>query len=213
MKLCRRKSEKRADRVIHPYMVRRKIGGTGGQSRPPLHGAAENRRNGRTGASAPTWCGGKSEERADRVVRPYKVRRKIGGTGRQGRPPLRVRRKIGEAGGQGAVRGSLRKIHEYSLVYTAKVWYSETQQWRSILVGPTGIGEGPKNPLKGISMKPVVSASYAQSGVDAGGRHFLPAADGPVPMAWEARTRPLWRPDIVQRRTPFVVSDLCTVPD
>ena len=202
MKLCRRKSEKRADRVIHPYMVRRKIGGTGGQGRPPLHGAAENRRNGRTGASAPTRYGGKSEERADRVVRPYKVQKKIAEAGGRSRPPLR-----------GAVRGSLRKIHEYSLVYTAKVWYSETQQWRSILVGPTGIGEGPKNPLKGISMKPVVSASYAQSGVDAGGRHFLPAADGPVPMAWEARTRPLWRPDIVQRRTPFVVSDLCTVPD
>ena len=107
-------------------------------------------------------CRRKSEKRADRVVRPYKVRRKIGGTGGRGRPPLR-----------GAVRGSLRKIHEYSLVYTAKVWYSETQQWRSILVGPTGIGEGPKNPLKGISMKPVVSASYAQSGVDAGGRHFF----------------------------------------
>ena len=236
MKLCRRKSEKRADRVIHPYMVRRKIGGTGGQGRPPLHGAAENRRNGRTELSAPTryggkseeradrgvrpygcggksekradrgvrpyGCSGKSEERADRVVRPYKVQKKIAEAGGRGRPPLR-----------GAVRGSLRKIHEYSLVYTAKVWYSETQQWRSILVGPTGIGEGPKNPLKGISMKPVVSASYAQSGVDAGGRHFLPAADGPVPMAWEARTRPLWRPDIVQRRTPFVVSDLCTVPD
>ena len=79
---------------------------------------------------------------------------------------------------------SLRKIHEYSLmytqanihefllVYTAKVWYSDMKQWHSILVGPAGIGEGPKNPLKGISMKPVVSASYAQSGVDAGGRHF-----------------------------------------
>ena len=78
---------------------------------------------------------------------------------------------------------------------------------------PAGFEEGPKNPLKGTSVKPLVSASYAQSGVDAGGRHFLPAADGPVPMAWEARTRPLWRPDIVQRRTPFVVSDLCTVPD
>ena len=36
MKLCRRKSEKRADRVVRPYMVRRKIGGTGGQGRPPL---------------------------------------------------------------------------------------------------------------------------------------------------------------------------------
>ena len=54
MKLCRRKSEKRADRVVRPYMVRRKIGGTGGQGRPPLQGTAENRRNGRTGASAPT---------------------------------------------------------------------------------------------------------------------------------------------------------------
>ena len=196
MKLCRRKSEKRADRAVRPYMVRRKIGGTGGQSRPPLQGtaknrrngrtgasaptgaaenrrngrtgasaptgAAENRRNGRTGASVPTRYGGKSEERADRVVRPYKVQKKIAEAGGRGRPPLR-----------GAVRGSLRKIHEYSLVYTAKVWYSEMQQWRSILVGPTGIGEGPKNPLKGISMKPVVSASYAQSGVDAGGRHFF----------------------------------------
>ena len=137
-----------------------------------------------------------------RASAPTRCRRRSREAGGRGRPPLR-----------GAVRGSLRKIHEYSLVYTAKVWYSETQQWRSILVGPAGIGEGPKNPLKGISMKPVVSASYAQSGVDAGGRHFLPAADGPVPMAWEARTRPLWRPDIVQRRTPFAVSDLCTVPD
>ena len=107
-------------------------------------------------------CRRKSEKRADRVVRPYKVQKKIAEAGGRSRPPLR-----------GAVRGSLRKIHEYSLVYTAKVWYSETQQWRSILVGPTGIGEGPKNPLKGISMKPVVSASYAQSGVDAGGRHFF----------------------------------------
>ena len=89
------------------------------------------------------------------------MQKKIAEAGGRGRPPLR-----------GAVRGSLRKIHEYSLVYTAKVWYSEMQQWRSILVGPTGIGEGPKNPLKGISMKPVVSASYAQSGVDAGGRQL-----------------------------------------
>ena len=56
MKLCRRKSEKRADRVVRPYMVRRKIGGTGGQSRPPLQGAEEDRRSGRTGSSAPTGC-------------------------------------------------------------------------------------------------------------------------------------------------------------
>ena len=74
MKLCRRKSEKRADRVVRPYMVRRKIGGTGGQgrpplrvrrkivgtggqNRPPLQGAEEDRRSGRTGSSAPTGCG------------------------------------------------------------------------------------------------------------------------------------------------------------
>ena len=37
---------------------------------------------------------------------------------------------------------------------------------------PAGFEEGPKNPLKGTSVKPLVSASYAQSGVDAGGRQF-----------------------------------------
>ncbi len=44
------------------------------------------------------------------------------------------------------------------------------QQWRSILVSLTDFEEGPKNPLKGIPVNPVVSASYAQFGVDAGGR-------------------------------------------
>ena len=73
MKLCRRKSEKRADRVVRPYKVRRKIGGTDGQGRPPLHGAAENRRNGRTESSAPTRCRRRSQKRADGVVRPYGV--------------------------------------------------------------------------------------------------------------------------------------------
>ena len=48
---------------------------------------------------------------------------------------------------------------------------------------PAGIEEGPKNPLKGTSVKPLVSASYAQSGVDAGGRQLLPAAAGRVSMA------------------------------
>ncbi len=33
---CGGRSEERADRVVRPYMVRRKIGGTGGQGRPPL---------------------------------------------------------------------------------------------------------------------------------------------------------------------------------
>ena len=37
---------------------------------------------------------------------------------------------------------------------------------------PAGFEEVPKNPLKGTSMKPLVSASYAQSGVDAGGRQL-----------------------------------------
>ena len=49
-------------------------------------------------------CGGNRKKRADRVVRPYKVRRKIGGTGGQGRPPLRVRWKIGGTGGQGRMK-------------------------------------------------------------------------------------------------------------
>ena len=39
----------------------------------------------------------------------------------------------------------------------------------SILVGVTTFQEGPKNPLKGTSMKSLVSAFYAQFRVDAGG--------------------------------------------
>ena len=41
--------------------------------------------------------------------------------------------------------------------------------WRSILVRSPGSEEGPKNPLKGISMKSLVFACYAQFRVDAGG--------------------------------------------
>ena len=41
--------------------------------------------------------------------------------------------------------------------------------WRSILVRSPGSEEGPKNPLKGTSMKSLVSAFYAQFRVDAGG--------------------------------------------
>ena len=77
---------------------------------------------------------------------------------------------------------------------------------------PAGFEEGPKNPLKGTSVKPLVSASYAQSGVDAGGRRNSPADPGRPPMAWRRRTLFLRRPDLVQERTPFVVSDCCTVP-
>ena len=43
-----------------------------------------------------------------------------------------------------------------------------TATWRrSILVGPAVSEEGPKNPLKGITVKPLVPASYAQFGVGA----------------------------------------------
>ena len=47
--------------------------------------------------------------------------------------------------------------------------YENTKQRRSILVSSAVYQEGPKNPLKGISMKSLVFASYAQFGVDAGG--------------------------------------------
>ena len=78
---------------------------------------------------------------------------------------------------------------------------------------PAGFEEGPKNPLKGTSMKPLVSASYAQSGVDAVGRRFCACGGRAVSNGMEKMTRSLWRLDIVQRRTPFVVSDRCTIPD
>ena len=41
---------------------------------------------------------------------------------------------------------------------------------RSILVRSAVYQEGPKNPLKGISLKPLVSALNAQFGVGAGGK-------------------------------------------
>jgi len=44
-----------------------------------------------------------------------------------------------------------------------------TKQRRSILVRAAGSQEGPKNPLKGISVKSLVPALDAQSGVGAGG--------------------------------------------
>ena len=62
-------------------------------------------------------------------------------------------------------------------------------------------------------MKPLVSASYAQSGVDAVGRRFCACGGRAVSNGMEKMTRSLWRLDIVQRRTPFVVSDRCTIPD
>ena len=43
-------------------------------------------------------------------------------------------------------------------------------QRRSILVRSAAYQEGPKNPLKGTSLKPLVSALNAQFGVGAGGK-------------------------------------------
>ncbi len=45
------------------------------------------------------------------------------------------------------------------------VWY----RWRCILVKAFRFEEGPKNPLKGISMKSLVLAFFAQIRVGAGG--------------------------------------------
>ena len=54
------------------------------------------------------------------------------------------------------------------------VLYLMTIKWRSILVNAAGSQEGPKNPLKGITVKPMVPASYAQFGVGAEGRCGFP---------------------------------------
>jgi hypothetical protein len=58
--------------------------------------------------------------------------------------------------------------------------------WRSILVRSAVYQEGAKNPLKGISLKPLVPASYAQFGVGAGGKNgtAILAFSGRPPMAW-----------------------------
>ena len=69
------------------------------------------------------------------------------------------------------------------------MWYSgEAKRRRSILVRSAASEEGPKNPFKGIAVKPLVPASYAQFGVGAEGKrmgfHAL-AAVGSSPMAWD----------------------------
>ena len=56
-------------------------------------------------------------------------------------------------------------------------------------------------------MKPLVLASYAQFGVGAG-REARPVTAPSNGM--EDPTLRSWRPAVVHRRTPFVVSDLCT---
>ena len=47
---------------------------------------------------------------------------------------------------------------------------------RSILVRSAVYQEGPKNPLKGISLKPLVPALNAQFGVGAGGKRIIALA-------------------------------------
>ena len=46
----------------------------------------------------------------------------------------------------------------------------DAKRRRSILVRTADSEEGPKNPFKGIAVKPLVPASYAQFGVGAEGR-------------------------------------------
>ena len=54
--------------------------------------------------------------------------------------------------------------------------------WRIILVDEIYYEDGPKKPLKSISVKPVVLASYAQFGVSAGGIEYWATV-----MAYETR--------------------------
>ena len=71
------------------------------------------------------------------------------------------------AGGLGGGRGG---INSPSKAYRAQSALSDFPQeigtplWCSILVRAAGSQEGPKNPLKGIAMKPVVPALNASLG-------------------------------------------------
>ena len=58
--------------------------------------------------------------------------------------------------------------NEIILVYSLYLCYDKAQRC-SILVRNTDFQVGPKNPMKGTSMKSLVSAFYAQFRVDAGG--------------------------------------------
>ena len=46
--------------------------------------------------------------------------------------------------------------------FTTSEWKRQKEGWRSILVSTASPEDGPKNPFKGISMKFLVSACYAQ---------------------------------------------------
>ena len=94
------------------------------------------------------------------------------------------------------------------------MWYTVPAKRRcSILVRSAASEEGPKNPLKGIAVKPLVPASYAQFGVGAGWKaRDSPAlaAVGRSPMAWGSR--PCGRGDLFTCMgvLPLWYSDLCT---
>ena len=74
---------------------------------------------------------------------------------------------------------------------------------RSILVRSAVYQEGPKNPLKGISLKPLVSALNAQFGVGAGGKRGRTTSDRAcvfraLSNGMENPTLFSWRPDLVR---------------
>ena len=89
------------------------------------------------------------------------------------------------------------------------MWYTgPAERRRSILVRSAASEEGPKNPLKGIAVKPLVPASYAQFGVGAGWKARTPRACGrrAFPNGMGKPTLRSWRPVLVLGRTPFVVT-------
>jgi len=61
-------------------------------------------------------------------------------------------------------------------------------EWCSILVSTAKLEDGAKNPLKGISMKFLVTAADAQLGVVSGSK-----GDGAIRNGMWAMTLPLWR--------------------
>ena len=63
-------------------------------------------------------------------------------------------------------------------------------------------------------MKRLVLASYAQFGVDAGGKHFRACIFRAISNGMENPTLLMWRPVSVHQRTPgFGIFDWCTGQD
>jgi len=65
------------------------------------------------------------------------------------------------------------------------------KQRRSILVRAAGSQKGPKNPLKGISVKPLVPALDAQSGVGAGGNGAFASLRLQGAFQWHGKSVPV----------------------